>query len=718
VKEAIVSKETYVVALLAVSLGYIQGVSTWAQESTFVDEETFRLLDNHLSGDIAKDNLATLTRFHRPGGSQGFHEAAEFIIQRAQDYGLEGIRLIRQEGIQPAWTPGHSELWMLEPEEIKLADNREVATSLADHSRPADVTAELVDVGRGVTEADYEGKDVEGKLVLASGIPPLVMAEAVSKRGALGVVSSFSTRVHPLTEGFDQVSWGPAMGGLGQGEGAFAFMISPRLAQWLRKLVVGGVSQDIFNMGVAEPQKVVLRARVESKFDPEPWMEMIEYVIPGSEIHDQDIVLTAHLQEEKFSANDDGSGCVNILEIARVMKYLIDEGKMPRPRRDIRFWWATEISSEYRYFADHPEERQQFLVNINQDMVGANQSLGNRVQQITRTPYSIPSYLSDVVESIAESMILGNTAFLSVRTGGKFARGTRYSRPILSSLGTRERYNAMVVPYHGMTDHMVFVNSIIGIPGVTLTNWPDPFIHSSADDLWNVDSTQLKRNALLVTAAALYIASAGKDEAPALTSEVYGRALGRIGRDVGTAARLLQRSSGAEGMNTAYRGARNLLEQAVLREQAAVRSVSVFTPAESRENALVETMADSLGQREREWLDLLDRVYRAASGGSSPPVIELSPKGNELSKKIPRKVGTVTEYLRASQQTPPVPNLHQFMREEILNFADGKRSVLDIFNAVSAESQSVGAFYYGEVTLEAVEQYLTNAEEAGAIQFQ
>ena len=699
-------------------VGFLLGTSVSAQESTFVDEKTFRLLNNELSGDIAKDNLKVVTRYHRPGGSQGFHEAAQFIIEKAQEYGLEGIELIRQESNQPAWSPGHSELWMVEPEEIKLADNWEVATALADHSRPADVTAELVDVGGGTTDADYEGKEVEGKLVLASGLTPLVMAEAVLKRGALGVISSWSSRVHPIIEGADQVSIG-LMEGLGGGEQepTFAFMISPRTGIWLQKLVNGGFSGDVFNMSVAEPQKVVLKARVESRVDPEQWMEMIEYVIPGSEIHDQDIVLTAHLQEEKPSANDDGSGCVNLLEIARVIEKAIDEGRLARPRRDIRFWWATEISSEYRYFVDHPEEREQMLVNISQDMVGANQSYGNRVQMITRTPNSMPSYLSDVVESIAQSLIQGNTAFLAVRTAGNFTRGTRYSRPVLAPLGTRDRYNAMVVPYHGMTDHIVFVNSIIGIPGVTLTNWPDPFIHSSADDMWNVDSTQMKRNALLVAAAALYIADAGEAEIPALTSEVYGRALGRIGRDVGTASRLLQ-TSNADDRAASYRNARNLIAQAVEREQTALRSVSVFATPGSAGSRLIQTTADALGQRESEWTTLLDSVYLAASGGGPLPSLERTPQEKQLNQRIPRKVGTIGEYLKSSGHTKPVPGLHPFMQEEVLNFVDGQRSILDIFLAVSAQAQSAGSFYYGETSLTKVEQYLTNAEEADAIEFQ
>ena len=39
------------------------------------------------------------------------------------------------------------------------------------------------------------------------------------------------------------------------------------------------------------------------------------------------------------------------------------------------FWWVDEISAPEQYFADQPDERRQFLVNINQDMVGAKQSV-------------------------------------------------------------------------------------------------------------------------------------------------------------------------------------------------------------------------------------------------------------------------------------------------------------------------------------------------------
>jgi hypothetical protein len=66
------------------------------------------------------------------------------------------------------------------------------------------------------------------------------------------------------------------------------------------------------------------------------------------------------------------------------------------------------------------------------------------------------------------------------------------------------------------TDHPVFNMGIIGVPGVTFTNWPDEFIHSSDDDLWQMDPTQLKRNAVAVAATAHYLATAGDAQLPVL----------------------------------------------------------------------------------------------------------------------------------------------------------------------------------------------------------
>lgn len=58
--------------------------------------------------------------------------------------------------------------------------------TLAQDSASGQVTAELVDVGRGTAGADYAGKDVRGKLVLAAAQPEAAARLAVAQHGAAG----------------------------------------------------------------------------------------------------------------------------------------------------------------------------------------------------------------------------------------------------------------------------------------------------------------------------------------------------------------------------------------------------------------------------------------------------------------------------------------------------------------------------------------------------
>ena len=62
---------------------------------------------------------------------------------------------------------------------------------------------------------------------------------------------------------------------------------------------------------------VVDRNVLEWRLDPTGEWRLPEVTGP-----DQQVVLTAHIQEEMTSANDDGSGCGNLLEIGRALTRL------------------------------------------------------------------------------------------------------------------------------------------------------------------------------------------------------------------------------------------------------------------------------------------------------------------------------------------------------------------------------------------------------------
>lgn len=679
-----------------------------AQQSPFVSDQLYRVLVNEISGDLAFEHVRWFTHYHRPmGGSEGFEAVARYVEQKAKEYGLEDVRSLRMTAREQSWTPRLGELWLIEPVERRLAFSPEVALSLADYSRSTDIrSAELVDVGDGVAEKDYAGKEVAGKVVLTSGPLYAVMSEAVWRRGALGVVAISTSRARDYP---DQLSWMriPIQNQDGTKPGTFGFVLSSRDGQRLRQEMIA-----------AGDRAFKVRARVESTFTTPSFQTMVEAVIRGSEIHNQDIVLTGHLQEEKFSANDDASGCASVLEIARALKKSIDEGRLPRPRRDIRFWWVDEISGEEQYFADHPEERAQMLANINQDMVGAEQSAGSRVQFVTRPPSSRASFLGDVVESIVESLVQGNTGYLAA---GMAARpdewvwttpDSRFTRPILSRLGTRERYDARVIPFHISTDSQVFNMGIIGVPAVTFTNWPDDFIHSTGDDLWQVDPTQLKRNAVAVGAIAWYLASAGDSDVPRLATDIYGSALERMSRDGRTAMEMIERAGPAERAAACVR-ASNLVREAGRRERKALGTVRVFArkggPGDRALDAILAQLPTDSEAEGRL------AAYYAALTGEKPAPGTSSPQERELDGKVPVMTDSVTEFLALQQKVQSPRSLHPLMSYEAINFANGTNSVLDIYRAVAAEADSAGDWYYGTVNLADIASLFESAAKVGLV---
>src|SRR5262245_18772050 len=183
-----------------------------AQSSPFVDPKVESALVNELSGDLIFETLRITTQWHKPSGSEGFFAVAREVEARANAAGLQDVRWIDQVAINPNWTCRSAEAWLLatadgKTTETKIASYADVATSVADNSRPTNITAELVDVGSGETPASYVGKDVRGKIVLAFGSVSSVMEQAVWKRGALGLLSWYSSRLNHLADSADQIGW-------------------------------------------------------------------------------------------------------------------------------------------------------------------------------------------------------------------------------------------------------------------------------------------------------------------------------------------------------------------------------------------------------------------------------------------------------------------------------------------------------------------------------
>jgi hypothetical protein len=418
-------------------------------------------------------------------------------------------------------------------------------------------------------------------------------------------------------------------------------------------------------------------------------------------------MLTGHMQEGMQSANDDASGTANVLEIARAMNKLITEGKLPRPKRNIRFWWITEISSQRQYFADNPEAHRQMWVNVNQDMVGADQSIDiMRKQGVTRVPAARFHFLNDVTEAAVEFMVKGNTYELSQAQAGVSGL---YPRPHFSHLGSRQRYNAEMIFFHLNTDHMPFLEAPIGVPGVTFTNMPDRFIHSSDDDLETLDRTQLGRNAVTVALIAYAMANATDSSVAAFTAETAGRGAERMGRNLRLGLGWI---STAADRAAAYRDAVNQIRYAAERERMAATSLRQIHPSAASHSA---SLTEAIGKREAQALEEIAGHYQAVTREAVPRAIPETQVERELAALRPSVAAGAKEFLTGRGQIGNVAGLHGLMAFELLNLVDGRRTGLDIYRFLSAEAREAGDYYFGVVTQQAVLDYLKKAETARMI---
>jgi hypothetical protein len=682
-----------------------------AQTTPFLSDEEIRMLSNEISGDRAFEHIRWLTHWHRDSGMEGYFKAAEYVVKAAKDAGLDGVRFIEQPLPGVNYTARSAELWMTEPVALKLADIGEHAVYLADGSHDADVTAELIYIGDASVDS-LKNLDVKGKIVLTNVQPGRAVQNAVYARGAVGVVTYATSESRSPMDFPDQIAWTRINATPPEGkQGTFAFSLPPRKGDTLRRILETNGMQDYFGTGKStKGGRVVLKAKVDTEITPAPGRTgFVEGWIRGSSIHDQQIILTAHLQEEQGSANDDGSGCANLLELARTYNKLIAEGKMPRPLRDIRFWWTDEIYSEYRYFQDNPDEPKKFLANVHQDMTGANQAMGSRVQHLIFAPHSRTSYLDAIFESVAQYVINTNNGFLAASRQGGLPRP--HTRPLYATRGSRQGYNARFVPWFGSSDHQTFLDGPINTPAVALINWDDDYIHSSDDDLFQIDQTQLRRNNFIIGSIAYFLSRATERDIPALAAETYAQGTKRLANDLRVAMNLLK-----EGTATSdnWKEANYVIEQGVLREQRALGTIRVFTTPGSR---AATSLAELSANMKRNGAGLVAdlETYYAQLRGARPAPVKLTPAESAAMKKIPQNAAALTDYFENRDKVDLRTNLHGLMRDEVFNFVDGQRSYYDIYKAVYSEAAAAGSWYYGTVTLQDVVGLLDAAVQAKAL---
>jgi len=467
-----------------------------------------------VSGARAMQTVRVLSTNHRMRGSTGFRAAAEAIRDRLQAYGLEGVEIISlpadgtifygTQRSRPGWNARSAELW--EGNE-RIASWADQPLSLAQDSASGRADAELVDIGAGTSEADYQGKDVRGRLVLTSSQPEAVQELAIGTHGAAGIIS-WAQNQHTAWWGDDEtlLRWGHLK--TFSDHPTFAFMVTPARARAWQARLRGG-------------ETIRLRANVDAGREPSAYL-IPTAIIPGRR-RDQEIVFSCHLDHPNPGANDNASGCAGELEIARTLNQLIRSGVLPRPERTIRFLWPAEMEGTIALLNARPEFVRRTLATIHLDMIGGNTEITKSVLRVRGSPPSLPSFVSDVGFTFAHWV--NDQSELFADTGvAPF--------PLTEPDGDRRALQAIIGGFDQGSDHEVWSEGSFRVPIIYIADWPDRYIHTQRDLPGNLDPTKLRRAIFIAAASGYFLANyrGGSEMAGALRAGEFERAAETVRR--------------------------------------------------------------------------------------------------------------------------------------------------------------------------------------------
>ena len=474
-----------------------------------------RAVAGEYSGLRAKGYVAEITQYHRIQASPGYRAAAAHCSELLTGFGVSAQILTYPANEQTRywsapmfreWEALEAVLHLVDPEEEarKLADFAEVKCSLIQRSAPVDdLETEVLVLEDGEEEAEYQKVDVRGKVVLSRGDLERVRDLAVGRHGARGILYDGAPENPPVRQRIDLPDsrsyasfwWQPG------DRRCFGFVLSPRQGEGLRRMVKSHRQEG--------KPPIRIRAKVVSReFDGQ--MEVVSALIPGET--GEEVIVVAHLCHPQPSANDNASGCAAALELARTLRRLIEEGKLPRPKRGIRLLLVPEMTGTYAYLASHEEDIPHIVAGVNLDMVGQNQDLCGSVFIIESPPASMASFTVDLMERLRQEWL-----------GGVQNPAASASYPLF-------RYT--VTPFSGGSDHYILSDPSVGIPTPMLIQWPDRFWHTSEDTPDKVDPEMLAAVGGLAATYVYFVASCGAREVMWLGPEMLARFRARLAQSV------------------------------------------------------------------------------------------------------------------------------------------------------------------------------------------
>jgi hypothetical protein len=628
-----------------------------ASAQHLVKQEVFDAIANEYSGEAAQENTRRIVEYHRIQGSPMMAAVAEqVVLPRLKAAGLEAkIEQFPSDGktrygtyISPmGWDMRSGELWIegvtgtKDFKPIMLCRYADVPMCVSTYSKGGEWSGELVDVGSGTADVNYQGIDVHGKVALASGYAANVVREAVLKHGAVGVViypAADDRPDHPDMIRYNGI-W-PRAEELDKTSGGF--QISRNQYDMLKSLMKQGA--------------VRVHGKIDATLGPGK-LTLVHAYIRGTEHPEREILITGHLDHPKWSANDNASGSGAMMEAARVLQTLIAAKKLAVPKMTIHFMWVPEYFGTLAYVSNHPEARRCdspwddprnkpeaftpgkpcIVANINMDMVGEDTVKTNSRFYFTKAPDSVSSFLdgllSDVMAQTREANLYAQT-------------------------GTRNYWQPEAIPYAQGSDHDVFLG--LGVPSTMLGHDPDWTHHTSEDKIDKTDASEFRRVGTFAIAAAYFLAAAGESNSKSLHAAARAASVNELAQ-------------------------RLAADAATLSSQAALRRTILNRERFGDESEALESLTPQEGKRydrlRREWSKL-----NRTPGPHRLTILPLDASAFENVSPEDKKwlADQESRFASDSEGLATKPNF-ALISFEAVNFMDGHRGTAEIADLLSAE---------------------------------
>ena len=692
-------KLQFAVALLLYA-GNLFSQTAWYYQWGLLPEKTMDYFIGESSGERAFNYIMDLSQYNRQRESEEYQTTlfeSQYILDKLKEYGLSEINIERL-GKTTAWRGISASIWEISPGLDKIADYTDLPFQLSPGSQGTDIEGDLVFIGDAYS-GELDKVDLTGKIVLTSSRPSSIINMMLQK-GVSAILSYYSPRPLENALMIPDMKGGSLLRG---GQSTIpAFNISPRDGYALYERIRSG-------------EKIRVRANVKYRTE-ELDIQVPTCVIAGTDPDAGEIIISAHLFEGYGTqgANDNISGSATILESARVINKLITDGIIPRPRRTIRFIWVPEFSGTIPWVQAHKDLIRKTICNLNLDMVGLSLSKYKSYYVLHRTTYGNAHYLNDVVENYYR--YVGETNQMN-----SVISGSRFFKRIVAPTGTDDPFYYQIESSSGGSDHEVFNDWGVQVPGIMMITWPDPFYHTSQDRADKCDPTQLKRAVFINSIAAYTIASAGENEAINIAGEVYGNSVQRIGYQVSKAFDEINKT-GADDLVAVLKRAIGNIRGTVLGECMTLSSVAELAPESERLKTLISSKAESVTEFSESLIANLTVTAEMRASDFGMAKFTLTPNADERRAMSvvpeiasdPRDLGyggynaklqSLSEEVRNKYKVSGLPD-----PTEALACINGKNSVLDIKNIIDTQNDR-------ETSLEGLMVYFRLVRETGLIKF-